>query len=227
MPRAHISEIVKVHAPTRRVTGSADIPLNAKGVEQAHEMAAKTKGATRVYSSPMKRAMETAKLAHPGAQPDSSLAPWALGQHEGKPSEQERPAINLRIRSRPDSPTGVSPFSGKKGESFNQARLRILRGVRHKLRTIKPGEKVIDFTHGRNIRLTAAWIKNGAPDDLTIDKSAMLDDGLSVKTGELFHITLKPPKMVEVPKADKPGYYQARHGATDWNQEESKQGAGS
>lgn len=230
MLTAHVSEIVKVHAPSRRVTGSADIPLNAKGRSQAKQIANRVKNPTRVFSSPMKRAMETAKAIGSQAKPDNSLGPWKLGDHEGKPSEGEHAAISRHIDKSPDAPTGKSRHSGEKGESFNQFRLRALRGMRHKIRTIKPGEKVIDVTHGRNIRLAHAWIKNGAPDDLTIDKGEMTGEGASVSTGDLLHVELKAGKahqLTETASADKPGYYLVRHGATDWNQEESKQGAGS
>lgn len=227
MPRAHISDIVKIHPPMRRVTGSTDIPLNAQGQAQAKELGSMAKHATRVHTSPMKRAIETARAIHPEPRVEQALAPWKLGGHEGKLSEDERPAINLRIEKRPDSPTGKSSFSGEKGESFNQFRLRVLRAVRHKLRTIKAGEKVIDVTHGRDIRLVDAWLKNGAPDDLTIDKKSMLDDGASVETGHLFRVDPKAKGLQPVKTDKEPGYYMARHGATDWNTEESKQGAGS
>ena len=55
------------YTKTRRYCGHEDIPLNAKGIKQAKRLSGKLKSmrVDRIYSSDLKRALETAKIAFP------------------------------------------------------------------------------------------------------------------------------------------------------------------
>lgn len=223
MPFSHRSEIATIHPAIRRVTGSVDIPLTDKGIEHAAQVAGRIKNASSVQTSPMIRAVETAKAITPNPQKNHSLAPWALGDHEGKPSEQERPKIHKLIATTPDMNPGTSRFSGKKGETFNQFRKRMLWNVRHKANSVKPGQTVVDVTHGRNIRLVDAWLKAGAPEDLSISKKAMLSPSEHIPTGDLERVDMKNKRLEHVSGTSGGGYFLMRHGDTEWNQSQPGQ----
>ena len=80
-----------------RFMGSTDIPLNDRGREQAHALAAEVDGIAAVWSSPLLRARETAEIvaAEHGldVQVDGRLAESNRGAWEGRPiieiAEQE------------------------------------------------------------------------------------------------------------------------------------------
>lgn len=224
MPTSHISEIAQVHPPIRRVTGSTDIPLSEKGIEHAQMLAANVKAPSpEVFTSPMQRAVQTAEIVNPHAQKAHPLSPWFLGIHEGQPSEQERPAIHKLITTTPDMNPGVSRFSGKRGESFNQFRQRMLWHARYAARSVKPGQTRVDVTHGRNIRVVDAWLKAGAPEDLAISKKAMLSQHEHIPPGDLERVDLKGKRLEHVSNTDGGGYFLARHGDTEWNQQQPGQ----
>lgn len=213
MPTAKLSDIV---GHVRRITGSADVPLNTQGKEQADELAGITAGKfDQVYSSPMKRAMETARKIDPQAKTAPWLGPWRLGVHEGKPSETEKAKVNERILKKPYVPTGDSEHSKERGESFDQFRRRVIAGVQTQRDALQPDETVLNVTHGRNLRLIDAWLKAGGKPDKSIDKAEMTRDGEWSDTGELFH--MEHNRLAPVTDVTKPGQYFARHGETNWN----------
>jgi probable phosphoglycerate mutase len=80
-----------------RFMGSVDIPLNDRGREQAHALAAEVDGIAAVWSSPLLRARETAEIvaAEYGLEVwvDDRLAESRRGAWEGRPipeiAEQE------------------------------------------------------------------------------------------------------------------------------------------
>lgn len=218
MPTAKLSDIVRRYPPIRRITGSADIPLTSRGREQAGELAMKGPF-HRINTSPRQRAQETAETAGAGARVDPSLDAWRLGQHEGKPAEMERAAVNQRVTSRPITPTGTSAYSGETGESFEQFRRRYIQGAQKRRQQLMAGEKVLNVTHGRNLRLHESWLKNGAPENGKIDKSHMTGDGEWSKPGQLFRENTETNSLDPVEHADLPGNYYTRHGETEWNQQ--------
>lgn len=218
MPKAKLSDIKGRLPSVRRITGSADIPLNNKGRDQAIDLAM-LGPFHRVNTSPRERARETGETAGAGARVDPSLDAWKLGEHEGKPAESERAAVNHRITHRPITPTGQSEHSGEKGESFEQFRRRYIKGAQERRKQLRPGEKVLNVTHGRNLRLHQSWLREGAPEDGSIDKKHMVGDGEWSKAGQLFYEDTARHSLEPVERADKPGNYYSRHGETEWNSE--------
>jgi broad specificity phosphatase PhoE len=100
-------------AETHRFTGRTDLPLNARGEENARKLAARLAGLSfaKVFSSPLQRARRTCELAGLGAaaEVDADLMEWDYGQYEGHSSilvHQEHPEWNL---FRDGAPGGESP----------------------------------------------------------------------------------------------------------------------
>ena len=208
--------------PNRRVTGSIDIPLNDAGREQAQQLAQRTAGQfDRIEHSPMDRAAETAQIvgaANPQAQvtPAEGLSPWDLGAHEGQPSETEQAAINDRVRNAPDeAPPGRGEQSTDDGEPFNDFRDRTIGHLQDQILGLKPGEKVLNITHGRDLRLIDSWLKNGAPEDKSVDVDHMTGEGDWPASGNLFRV--EQHGLVPAEDASQPGVYYARHGETDFS----------
>src|SRR5271170_6881134 len=79
-------------AEIHRFTGRTDLPLNARGEENARGLAARLAGVSfgRVFCSPLQRARRTCELAGygPVAQIDADLMEWNYGEYEGKFSEE-------------------------------------------------------------------------------------------------------------------------------------------
>ncbi|HLW76481.1 MAG TPA: histidine phosphatase family protein, partial [Bryobacteraceae bacterium] len=212
--------------PNRRVTGSSNIPLNDQGRAQAQQLAERTAGQfTRIEHSPMDRAAETAQIvgaANPQAQvaPAEGLSPWDLGEHEGQPVETEKDAINDRVRNAPDeAPPGRGEQSTDDGEPFNEFRGRTVDHLKDQILNLKPGETVLNITHGRDMRLVDSWLKNGAPEDGSVDVDHMTKDGDWSGEGDLFRV--KQGGLESAEDAKEPGIYYARHGATDWSIDEA------
>ena len=212
----------EVQNPNRRVTGSADIPLNDQGRADAQELAQKNAGLfDRIEHSPMDRAAETAEIvaaANPRAEvgTDAGLGPWKLGEHEGQPIETEKDAIHDRARTAPDEPPpGRGAQSTEDGEPFNDFRDRVVEHLKDQITDLKPGERVLNVTHGRDLRAVDAWLGNGAPEDNSVHLDRMTADTDQPMAGELFHVQRDGLKPVE--NAAEPGIYYAGHGATDWN----------
>ncbi|MFZ0996453.1 MAG: histidine phosphatase family protein [Candidatus Dormiibacterota bacterium] len=96
-----------------RHTGITDLPLTARGEEQAKELGPRLAGVdfSRVLSSPLRRAQETAELA--GVRPIPEITPllceFDYGEYEGATSEEierTRPGWDLW---RDGCPGGESP----------------------------------------------------------------------------------------------------------------------
>ena len=219
MPISRLSDIAVVHPPIRRITGSADLPLSADGVKQAQELGERLAGKfTKVFASPARRAMQTARAIDPKAEPDHFLGPIRMGKFEGRPAQEMHPQIADHLANKPHESFGKSPFSGKQGESPDQARRRILGRVHAQLSGLKKGQKVLDLTHGRNIRMVHAWIKNGAPKDLSISAEEMTSTKDPTPPGDILHVNMREKRLSEVKVPEVDGLYLGRHAKTIWSE---------
>jgi broad specificity phosphatase PhoE len=141
-------------AETHRFTGRTDLPLNARGEENARQLARRLAGLTfsRVFVSPLQRARRTCELAGFGstAEIDPDLAEWNYGDIEGHFSAEvyrDKPGWDL---FRDGAPNGESPQDvAARADRFIQ-----------KIR--KASGDTIAFSSGHIIRTIAArWIGLG------------------------------------------------------------------
>ena len=137
---------------TSRHTGRTDIPLTDAGREAARELATTLAGRafTRVLSSPLVRALETARLAGFGdrVELDDDLREWDYGVYEGR----TRVDIAKEI---PGWTVWTKPIIG--GETLDELGERADRVIT----TLLPaGGDVLLFSHGHFLRVLAArWIE--------------------------------------------------------------------
>jgi probable phosphoglycerate mutase len=130
-------------------TGSTDVPLTEPGERQARRLADALAGRefALVLSSPLRRALETARLA--GFEPElrDDLMEWDYGDYEGRRTAEIREEI-------PD--WTIWRYGAPNGESINQVGARADRVVAE-IRSVD-GD-VLVFAHGHLLRVLAArWL---------------------------------------------------------------------
>jgi probable phosphoglycerate mutase len=132
----------------RRHTGRTDLPLNAVGVAEARALGDHLRGleVDRVLSSPLARAVETARLAGFGDRVErtDALLEFDYGDYEGRTSAEIR-------ASRPDWDLFRDGCPG--GETVEAAAGRA-RGVLAEL-AASDGRTIL-FSHGHQLRILAA-----------------------------------------------------------------------
>jgi len=136
---------------TGQHTGRTDLPLTARGEQNALSLCLRLQGATftRVLVSPLARARRTCELAGFGGQAeiDADLQEWDYGQYEGQRTadiRQERPGWDL---FRDGCPGGESVEAVGARADRVMARLRGVEG------------NVVVFSHGHFLRVLAArWL---------------------------------------------------------------------
>jgi broad specificity phosphatase PhoE len=137
-----------------RHTGRTDVPLTDRGRDIACALAHKLRGRSfdRVLTSPLSRAVETARLAgFPNAEPDSDLLEWDYGDDEGLTTLQIREQRAGWLLWR-DGAAG--------GEVADDVGTRVDRVIA----TINArDEAVLIFAHGHVLRVLAArWLQQPA-----------------------------------------------------------------
>ena len=153
-----MSEIVLVrHGETEwsralKHTGRTDIPLTDEGHDEAELVAHALAGRrfSRVLSSPLRRALDTARLALPGVEPElrPELAEWDYGDYEGITTVEIRKSV-------PD--WTVWRYGARGGESVEAVGARVDLLVAE-LREAKADVAI--FSHGHLLRvLTARWLE--------------------------------------------------------------------
>jgi broad specificity phosphatase PhoE len=137
---------------TGQHTGRTDLPLTAHGEQQARELVVRLRGLSfdRVFSSPLRRALQTCELAGFGSRAtlDPELLEWDYGDYEGRTLAQIhaiRPGWEL---FRDGCPGGESVAQISARADSVVSRLRALRG------------KVLLFSSGHLLRVLAArWVE--------------------------------------------------------------------
>ncbi|MDQ6796353.1 MAG: histidine phosphatase family protein [Chloroflexota bacterium] len=135
-----------------RHTGRTDVPLTDAGKRQARDVVVKLHGHrfALVLSSPLSRALETARLAGFGdvVQSDPDLMEWDYGEYEGLTTAQIRerqPGWSLWRDGVPG------------GETVDQVATRCDRLI---ARVRAAGGDVLLFAHGHLLRILAAcWLE--------------------------------------------------------------------
>ena len=156
---------------TGRLCGWADIPLNARGRNQARALAWTLAGRrfTTAWSSDLRRAVETARLSYGNATTDARLRELNFGALEGLRWAELAPPIQEAMLSFDD-------FAAPDGEAVDALRRRVLAVVVE----LPPGDHLV-FTHGGVIRL----LLRQAGRDQSIDPS-----GVAVLTADDLKVVL-------------------------------------
>ena len=136
-------------------TGLTDIPLTARGENQAKVLAPllSTQRFSRVLVSPLQRARRTCELAGLGdlAEVDPDLVEWNYGAYEGLTTEQIR-------HSNPD--WQVFANGCPEGETPQQVGERVDRVLARLRQAVVPDGPTILFAHGHLLRVVAArWLE--------------------------------------------------------------------
>ena len=132
-------------------TGSTDIPLTENGKEVARELGEKLAGTdfAAVWSSPLSRALDTARLAGFGAglRIDDRLKEWDYGKYEGRTTPEIRETRPDWFLWRDGCPAGESPEQvGARADGLVQD-IRAVDG------------DVLLFAHGHILRVICArWL---------------------------------------------------------------------
>ncbi len=136
---------------TGQYTGLTDLPLTEQGERNAHQLGERLKEQTftRVFTSPLRRAVRTCELAGFGsvAEVDRNLVEWNYGEYEGRRTAEilaERPDWML---FRDGCPSGETPAQVAARADSVISRVRAVKG------------DVLLFSSGHFIRVLAArWI---------------------------------------------------------------------
>lgn len=201
---------------TRRVTGSADIPLTPGGRDQAGDLKKKaTVPFDQVIHSPSQRSTETAQYFGAPTRALPSLNGWARGQFEGQPADAVRGEMSRLMLNTDEVPAGLSPISGQPGQSWNQMAKPMFRDIATILRSIKPTQRILVVTSGGNLQAIDEWAKAGFPPDGNFNHVGMASRPYWSVTGKMFAQTRDG--LQEVQNDEKPGLYFVEHGETAFN----------
>jgi broad specificity phosphatase PhoE len=130
-------------------TSRTDLPLTAEGERRAAAVGQLLRGRrfALVLSSPMRRALDTARLAGYQAEPTNDLREWDYGSYEGRTTADiQKEAPNWTIWT--SNPLG--------GETIAQVSARADQVI---ARAVSVGGDVALFGHGHMLRVLAArWL---------------------------------------------------------------------
>ena len=205
---------------TRRVTGSADIPLSPGGEKQVEGMAEKKEVApfTAVIHPDSERATETANAFSGGKLKRNSFHGWSRGIYEGQPADAVKAEMAHLITHPDEIPPGLSPISGKPGQSWNQMAFPMFADIDRLQKAIQPDERFLVVTSGGNLQAIDAWGKAGYPENFEFDHTAIAAAPYWSVTGKMFELGAHGAGLVEVKNNAKPGQiYLIEHGETAFN----------
>lgn len=153
----------------RRVTGSADIPITADGKKQAVQMSAKlSEPFDHVFCSPEDRSIQTAEeFGDKDPIILKGLDAWYRGSYEGQPAKKVTYAMRNLILHPDVRPPGVSPISGKPGETFSEFWGPLGHVMRTMKEHLKPDERILLVTSGGNLQAINELAGDGFPAKLT------------------------------------------------------------
>lgn len=147
-----------------RSHGWLDIPLNAKGVSEAEDIAEQFSGLPvgEIHSSDLTRAQQTAHIVADsmGAQvkPTPDLRPINMGVLSGMKHDEIEGYIKPIVKAWQKDPTIQIP----QGESFADYQNRVLKAVQGLISQKKPGDSVAIMGHSHTVSLLDAMARNGA-----------------------------------------------------------------
>jgi len=175
-----------------KLHGATNEPLSSKGRQESYKLAQELKqyNPNKIYTSPVRRAKETAQIISDELGIPIEEAPelecWNNGDLEGKDMKSHMDDVRYYLTHPDEAPPN--------GESINDFAERFLpffeEGFRDNAR-----DTVIDLTHGRNILLAKGYIKKGnlAPD---FDLNALTNN--SATTDHSGYAIATPPSSFRI-----------------------------
>lgn len=153
---------------TRRMQGQTDIPLNEFGIHLAEETCEGLRGTefAAVYTSPLSRAAETARIATGGRNElifDERLLEMGFGDYEGLSTGKETWNIpDPEFKKFFDDPEGYRPPNG--GETFGEVAERV-KSFLEEIGGKKEyeGRNVLISTHGATLCAMLNVVMKGKP----------------------------------------------------------------
>jgi probable phosphoglycerate mutase len=144
-------------------TSTTDLALTAEGERLAFELGQRLQGKTFavVLSSPMKRALETCRLAGFGdhAEISADLKEWNYGQYEGRTTpeiQKENPGWTIWTGNPPGGETAAQVAA--RADRVIERAMHSLDGVPQDIDGVPEGDVAI-FAHGHFLRVLAArWL---------------------------------------------------------------------
>jgi alpha-ribazole phosphatase len=195
-----------------RIRSWANVPLTPQGTKEAHELAEKL-GAEgfpfeSIWSSDLSRAVETAecvgdKIGLP-VEKTTALRPWGLGYLTKQLVKDAIPVMEYFVNHETKEVPG--------GESFAQFRMRALSFVQKMAHeALTDNKTILLVTHTRDLQLIKAFLANGAPNDLSINR-AVFDD---------YSKEISPSGFLEVEPNEALGpEWKAKHGSVTDSEDE-------
>ena len=170
----------------KQVGGTQPTKLTDKGVSDTHKASAKItkEGVTKVYTSPVERAMQTAQIIQSKnkipVEIHNGLGAWKIGNFDGMPREDFEKAQKYFV----DNPNNLEypkMQDFKLKESFNDFKNRNV-GAYNEI--VDKGEKGVGIlTHSKNIKIWNALDKNGTWNDDA--KKEFTDPENKIKSAEV------------------------------------------
>jgi alpha-ribazole phosphatase/probable phosphoglycerate mutase len=154
-----------------RYQGSSDVGLNDEGLEQARRAGVRLSKIipSRVYSSPLKRALRTAEIILENNSADvqvelcGDLREISFGSWEGLTSEEIHERDAKAFAAWREAPFSAVPTGGESFESVAERSRRVAERVKA---SGHPGENTFVVAHGAVLRALIASFMNAADIDL-------------------------------------------------------------
>jgi broad specificity phosphatase PhoE len=135
----------------RRFQGRSDLPLNRRGKEQARALALRLKGEaiTAIHSSPLARAIETARIVktfHPSIhlEEEEGLVEMDLGDFEGMEAPAWAEKYPEFLKAWREDPSSVRMPGG---ETFGEVQARALNTLERIVRSYPRGSTLLISSH--------------------------------------------------------------------------------
>jgi broad specificity phosphatase PhoE len=143
-----------------RLQGQTDIELSDFGREQARRLGARLAGddLAAVYSSDLRRCVETARIALAGRQLEPILMPELreinLGEWQGHTTDELRRLVPDELARVWGNPVDEAP---RGGETRRELQTRVVAAITT-IAARHPDERVLVVSHGGALRALACWV---------------------------------------------------------------------
>lgn len=159
----------------KRFQGLSDSPLTEKGIEQAKLLSKKLENINfdKFYSSPLKRANDTAKLIRGNRNQEIEIfddfKEISMGEMEGIQHEEFKKIYPQQQNDFYFDPVNYNPkIYG--GESFLEVRERVINGLEKFINLNKDYERVLVVSHGATLKTLFHYLKGTELDELKEEK---------------------------------------------------------